>query len=410
MTVSTVASPGTRERSENGLFVTGEPAHAWTVSTAKPVTYEVRFTPGVLHPENDALATAAAASEVRSRRRLLVVEEKVNELYGDQVLTYCEGQGIEFELCVIPAHEQLKTMDSVFRVVEHMDRFGISRRHEPLIAIGGGVLLDIVGLAASLYRRSTPYVRVPTTLIGLVDAGIGAKTGVNFDRHKNRLGTYHPSSVTLLDRAFLNTLDERHISNGLAEILKIALVKDRVLFDLLAEHSKCLLTSRLQSGGSEDGGALADEVLRRAVQGMLEELQPNLWEHQLQRLVDYGHSFSPTIEMEALPDLLHGEAVTVDMAFTTVLARRRDMVSEADCDRVLGVMEDLRLPLFHPVCTPGTLGRALADTVRHRDGRQHLPLPVGIGRACFVDDVTQEEIEGALAELASYGPAAGSVQ
>jgi 3-dehydroquinate synthetase len=296
-------------------------------------------------------------------------------------------------------------MDTVLQIVRRMDHFEVARRREPVIAFGGGVLTDIVGLATSLYRRSTPYVRVPTTLIGLVDAGIGAKTGVNFDRHKNRLGSYHPSSSTLLDPRFLQTLDERHISNGLAEVLKIALAKDAELFRLLAGHGKSLVAGRLQPIGDDD---VPDIVLRRAVQGMLEELQQNLWEHQLQRIVDYGHSFSPTIEMHALPELLHGEAVAIDMALTTVIACRRGLVAPADRDLILGVMEELWLPIWHPVCTPEVLAQALVDTVRHRDGSQHIPLPIGIGRVCFVNDVTPHEIEAAMAELANRTNPAGS--
>ncbi|MFI5529581.1 sedoheptulose 7-phosphate cyclase [Kitasatospora sp. NPDC051853] len=380
----------------HGLFTTGEPISAWTVSTALPVTYQVAFTPQILGPANPALAHAGAPAG----RRLVVVEETVHRLYGHRIRGYFEARGLEVELCVLPAHEQVKTMDSVFLVAERMDRFGVSRRHEPVIAMGGGVLMDVVGLACSLYRRSTPFVRVPTTLIGLVDAGVGAKTGVNFGPHKNRLGTYHPAAVTLLDPAFLETLDGRHLSNGLAEVLKVALIKDKRLFELLDRTGEQLIEQRFQ--GPTPGG----EVLVRAVHGMLQELQPNLWEHRLERSMDYGHSFSPTVEMRALPELLHGEAVCLDMALTTVLAQRRGLVEAAERDRVLDVMRKLRLPLWHPLLDEGTLADALADTVRHRDGRQRFPLPVGIGAGCFADDITAAEIAAAAAELEELACAA----
>ncbi|WP_441249287.1 sedoheptulose 7-phosphate cyclase [Kitasatospora sp. McL0602] len=376
-------------RDSHGLFTLGEPVTGWTVTTALPVTYEVTFTPGVLSPANPALAAAGAFPG----RRLVVVEATVHELYGDRLRAYFEARGLAYELCVLPAHEQVKTMDSVFRVAEAMERFGLARRGEPVIAMGGGVLMDVVGLACSLYRRSTPFVRVPTTLIGLVDAGVGAKTGVNFGSHKNRLGTYHPAAATLLDPAFLATLDPRHLSNGLAEILKIALIKDRRLFDLLERHGEELIAQRFQ------GPTPAAEVLVRAVHGMLQELQPNLWEHRLERSMDYGHSFSPTVEMRALPELLHGEAVCVDMALTTVLAQRRGLVEPGERDRILALMRRLGLPVWHPLMEPETLGEALTDTVRHRDGRQRLPLPVGIGGGCFADDLTASELAASADEL-----------
>ncbi|MFH9657965.1 sedoheptulose 7-phosphate cyclase [Streptomyces sp. NPDC017248] len=372
----------------------------WLVQATKPVRYEVRMVDGLLDPAHPDLALAGV-TERTGNRRFIVLDDHVERFYGDRLRAYLDAHGLEPSFCVLPAEERTKTMDSVAHVVRALDEFGISRRHDPIIAIGGGVLLDIVGFAASMYRRSTPYVRVPTTLIGIVDAGVGVKTGVNFGSYKNRLGTYFAPALALLDKTFLATLDERHISNGLAEILKIALVKDMRLFSLLERHGAALVSSRMQAQGAE--GDVVQEVLERAIHGMLEELQPNLWESELQRLVDYGHTFSPTIEMRALPELLHGEAVAVDMALTTAIARHRGMVTEGDQRRVGGVMRRLRLPQHHPVCEVDSLAEALEDTVRHRDGLQRLPLPVGIGSARFVNDVTVAEIERALATLAAGG-------
>ncbi|GAA2747700.1 sedoheptulose 7-phosphate cyclase [Kitasatospora cinereorecta] len=382
----------TTETPSHGLFTRGEPVSAWTVATALPVTYEVRFTPGLLDPANPALAAGG--------RRLVVVEETVDRLYGGRIRRWFEARGLPYRLCVLPAHEQVKTMDSVYRVVEQMDRFGLARRGEPVLAVGGGVLMDVVGLACSLYRRSTPFVRIPTTLIGLVDAGVGAKTGVNFGDHKNRLGTYHPAVATLLDPAFLATLDRRHLGNGMAEVLKIALVRDRRLFELLDRDGEALVAERFQ--GPTPGG----EVLTRAVHGMLSELQPNLWEHRLERSMDYGHSFSPTVEMRALPELLHGEAVCLDMALTTVIAHRRGLLDTGQRDRIHRLMRRLGLPVWHPLIEPATLGDALTDTVRHRDGRQRFPLPIGIGDCCFVDDVTAAELAAAARETEELSCAA----
>ncbi|MDH2427316.1 sedoheptulose 7-phosphate cyclase [Sphaerisporangium sp. TRM90804] len=390
--------------SEQGLFSSGGAAEpSWRLTTRQPVSYEVRLHSDLLDPADPALADAGTLGGPATRRRLLVVESTVHELYGYEISAYFTAQKVEHETVVISAHEQVKTMDLVMTVVAAMDRFGIVRRAEPVIAFGGGVLTDVVGLAASLYRRSTPHVRVPTTLMGMIDAGVGAKTGVNLGHHKNRLGAYHPALTTLIDRSFLRTLSERHMANGLAEILKMALVKDAALLDLLEGHGERLIAERMQGAGSLDGGACATEVIRRAIQGMLSELQPNLWEHRLTRLVDYGHSFSPAVEMHALPELLHGEAVCVDMAFCTVLARRRGWLTREQQDRVIRLMRELRLPSWHPVCTPDLITTALQETVRHRDGRQRLPLPVGFGEARFVDDLTEEELAGALAELRSMG-------
>ncbi|MEU3529656.1 sedoheptulose 7-phosphate cyclase [Streptomyces sp. NPDC038707] len=393
----------TEHVSSDGLFTVGNPVTHWSVRATKQVDYEVRVEENLLSVSNRAILEDVA--DGASVRRFIVVDSVVDELYGTRIRTYFDHHRVRYELLVLPTGETAKNMEQVLKVVEGLDDFGIDRRREPVIAIGGGVLMDIVGFAASMYRRATPWIRIPTTLIGLVDAGVGAKTGVNNAGHKNRLGTYFPAQRTLLDRTFLDTLDDRHLSNGLAEILKIALIKDERLFDLLEENAGTLRRYRFQrpaGAGSATAPDPATEVLERAIHGMLEELQPNLWEKVLERVVDYGHSFSPVIEMHALPELLHGEAVSVDMALTTVIAERRGLVDAGQRERVLRVMRALGLPMWHELCTPKMLVPALRDTVRHRDGLQRLPLPVGIGSACFVNDLTEDELAAAATQLADH--------
>ncbi|WNG36965.1 sedoheptulose 7-phosphate cyclase [Archangium violaceum] len=373
-------------------------SRTWIVNAALPVHYQVRVVDGLLDPNNRTLLEAGATQRSGTLRRLVVIDALVDRLYGVQLRHYFQHHGVKYQILALPISETDKTMESVFSVVKAINEFGIARRHEPIIAMGGGVLMDIVGLAASLYRRSTPYVRVPTTLIGLVDAGVGAKTGVNHSSHKNRLGTYFPAKDTLLDRSFLRTLDTRHIVNGLAEILKIALIKDRTLFELLERYGTTLIEERFQ-GRTPESDQAAKQVIDRAITGMLEELELNLWEHKLERVVDYGHTFSPTVEMLALPELLHGEAVNIDMALTTVISAQRGLINLEERDRIFSLMRKLDLPVYHRLCEPTVLEEALADTVRHRDGLQRLPLAIGIGSACFVNDVQPSELREAISTL-----------
>lgn len=384
-------APGT---GKTGLHTSTDSTHSWLVHTTKPVSYEVRFSGRLFDLDNtDLLGNEKGATG--KIRRFVVLDSDVDLLHGDRIREYFDHHGVECSIMTVSSNETSKDFDTAAEIVREIDEFGISRRHEPIIVIGGGVLMDIVGFVASLYRRGTPFVRVPTTLIGLVDAGVGAKTGINFNGHKNRLGTYAPADLTLLDSSFLATLDRRHICNGLAEILKIALIKDRRLFEYLDQHGATLVEEKFQ-GNTPDGENAANEVLRRAIHGMLEELQPNLWEAELERCVDYGHTFSPTVEMRALPELLHGEAVCVDMALTTVMAFRRDLLTSTELERIFAVMHALELPSWNPLLTTGVLTQALQDTVRHRDGKQRLPLPVGIGDVTFVNDVTPEEVDAAV--------------
>lgn len=387
--------------------VGGDPA--WTVEAVRQVRYHIVSADGLFEPGSTALLSGCPEAPLRpGDRRLVVIDENVDALYGAQVRTYFATHGIDATIMSLRVDETVKQWDAVSRVVDAINDFGIDRRRQPVLAIGGGVLTDIVGFAASLYRRGTPYIRIPTTLIGLVDAGVGVKTGVNYEHGKNRLGTYAPATVTFLDRSFLRSMPLRHISNGLAEILKMALIRSEDLFTVLETHGAAVRADRLQ-GTTEELATAANAIVSESIHLMLEELQPNLWESALERCVDYGHTFSPTLEMRALPELLHGEAVVIDMALTTALATLRGEVSETQADRVYSVVQALGLPLWNDVLNDTTLLEdALRDTVRHRDGKQRLPLPVGIGRHRFVNDVTPSELHDAarllrgVAQASSY--------
>ncbi|WP_405970351.1 sedoheptulose 7-phosphate cyclase [Streptomyces sp. NBC_00988] len=378
----------------------------WTVEAVRQVRYHVVSSNGLFEPGNSALLTGCPDAPMSAGdRRLIVIDQNVDALYGGKVRAYFTANGIDATVIPLRADESVKQWDAVSQVVDAMNDFGIDRRREPVLAVGGGVLTDIVGFAASLYRRGTPYIRIPTTLIGLVDAGVGVKTGVNYERGKNRLGTYAPATATFLDRSFLRSLSLRHISNGLAEILKMALIRSEDLFALLESRGVAVRADRLQGTTEELAGA-ADAIIAESIHLMLEELQPNLWESALERCVDYGHTFSPTLEMHALPELLHGEAVVIDMALTTALATLRGFVTENQADRVFHVMRRLGLPVWNEVLEdPTLLQEALRDTVRHRDGQQRLPLPIGIGRHRFVNDVTPAELSDATRLLRDRAPA-----
>lgn len=192
-------------------------------------TYRIIQCKNILDPSNDTLLWGhigdedlkGTLSNTKPVKRFVVIDETVSELYGCQVTQYFEAREVLYKILPLPTTEENKCMELVTRILEEVHQFGIDRRSEPIIAIGGGVCLDVVGLAASLYRRRTPYIRVPTTLLAYIDASVGAKTGVNFAGGKNKLGSYIPPVATFLDCSFFQTLPLRQISNGMAEMLKV---------------------------------------------------------------------------------------------------------------------------------------------------------------------------------------------
>lgn len=371
------------------------PDLSWRVSASQPVKYQVTLSRDLLDPANGTLALGCGADGVKPARRLVVVDNVIDELYGERLRDYFAAWNISATWKLISGNEASKTFEKAVEVSEAMTQTGLLRRNETVVAIGGGVLLDIVGFAASLYRRGIPYIRVPTTLMGQIDAGIGIKTGVNHGTHKNRLGTYFPPVGAFIDPSFLQTLDQRHIANGVSEIIKMALIKDRALFELLEEKA-----DQLDARTFAECDPQILEIISRAISGMLDELEPNLWEAVLERPVDYGHTFSPSLELKADPALLHGEAVAVDMALSVALALHRGLLTEQEADRALRLLAKAGLPLFHPTFTPALVESALQDTIKHRDGLQRVPLTSGIGQSVFVNDLTADELSRALGFIA----------
>ncbi|KAK4524405.1 hypothetical protein GAYE_SCF03G2306 [Galdieria yellowstonensis] len=389
------------DRAPHNVFVkpaSGSCQKAWTNYFELPVEYTVEIHRGILNPANDTLATRYLPDR-ENRRRFIVIDEQVERLYGQEISQYFKAYRVDTHKVILPGGEENKVFSAVDKVLSELCKYGLHRR-EPILAIGGGVVLDIVGFAASCYRRGVPYIRVPTTLLAIVDASVGVKTGVDYvsnemGRLKNRMGAFYAPCAAFLDKKFIATQDRRNIINGLGEIMKLALVCSAELFSLLEHYGQQLIMEAFQGRWSD----FADRVIELSVQFMLEELGPNLWEYKLERSTDFGHTFSKIIEMEAEPPLLHGEAVNIDGFFCVILSHRRRLISTEERDRIFYTMKALGLPTIDALCVPQVLWRGLEDALEHRNGKQRLPLLNGIGSCIFVNDVSYEELEECVYEL-----------
>jgi 3-dehydroquinate synthase len=388
---------------------------AWMSKSLISFDYRVVEVPSgkLLDPACDALifghlpfgSPEREAAMSKPQRRLVVIDETVDNIYGEKVRSYFETRGVVHEILRLPLVEENKSVEMTLKVCEKMKKFNIDRRTEPVIAIGGGVCMDVVGLAASLFRRRTPYIRVPTTALGYVDASVGAKNGCNFLGSKNRLGTYVPPAAALLDSSFFKSQQRREVSNSLGEMCKMAIMKSEELFHLLEKNGLRLIERRFEpENANDDVGA---RVLRLSIETMLEELAPNLWEHCLDRLVDFGHGIGQNLEMSALgtaDELMHGEAVACDMAYMSVLSNLLGLITTDQRDAILNLLRGCELPVYSPVFTWDFFKEAMEDRVQNSMG-QRLPMPVGIGKAKMVNNVSDADFERAFIEWQKIGKA-----
>ena len=361
----------------------------WHVSHQRTIEYEVVNCENIFDSKNEALLSAG---KKENSRRFIIVDENVDKYFSKEIREYFNVHHIETKIVVFPSGEENKSMENYLRILGELDSFPINRRDEPIIAIGGGVLTDIAGFVASSYRRGVPHIKVPTTLMGYIDASIGIKTGINFNGHKNRLGSFEPPKKVFLDRNFLKTLPRRHLLNGMCEMIKLAVINDITLFELLESCGSACIESKFQ----DDVSAV---ILDRSVSGMLKELEPNLYEDELARKVDFGHTFSYGLETNHEAHLLHGEAVLIDILISCILAESRGFLSAQQLSRVFQLVAVLDVHLDYDLVTPDLLWNTLQERIYHRNGLQRVPLPKGLGQCTFVNDIQFKEIKFACNTL-----------
>jgi 3-dehydroquinate synthetase len=380
----------------------------WRNIFTLPISYDVNLIPygTILDPSNPQLIEATGHHPEGYNRRFAVIDEAIEEIYGQKIRDYFVAHGIELTTCILKGGEADKRPASVDKLLDDFCVYKL-RRREPFLAIGGGVLLDIAGMAASLYRRGVPFVRVPTTLLAIVDASVGVKNGVDYccdisnETYKNRIGSFYAPASCLLDPAFIQTQDERNICNGFGEIVKLALVRSVDLFELLETHGKALVQSRF-APSSAVPSEVGSRIIDLSIQIMLEELGPNLWEHELERCVDYGHTFSKLLEMVPGADIMHGEAVNVDGFFCCILSYLRGYLPRETVDRIFWCMKSLNLPTHSKDLNSDLAWQSCKDAVEHRHGEQRIPLLTDIGESICVSDITPEELDRALDIMSEF--------
>ncbi|MFB9385540.1 sedoheptulose 7-phosphate cyclase [Pseudonocardia petroleophila] len=358
------------------------------------IDFNLTYVDGVFAVENPELADCYRGFG----RCLMVVDGVVHDLYGDRIAAYFAHHGIALTVHPVRIREVDKTLRTLEDIVDSFSAFGLVRG-EPVLVVGGGLTTDVTGFACATYRRRTDYIRIPTTLIGLVDASVSIKVAVNHGKAKNRLGDYHASQDVLLDFSFLGTLPEDQVRNGMAELIKIAVVGHAGIFDRLEKYGEDLLATRFgHRDGTPELRQLADELTYDAIDAMLALEVPNLHELDLDRVIAYGHTWSPTLELTPDPPLFHGHAISIDMAFSATLAHLRGYLSAGERDRILGLMSRLGLAIDSPHLTAELLVSATESIVQTRGGQQRAAVPRPIGECFFVNDLTSDELTAALAE------------
>lgn len=367
-------------------------------------SYPVIFTRGVFAPGSRVLVDLLMEGGQASNRALVVIDSEVARLIPsllEKISRYSQVHSPLLEFVAPPfqvkggevcKHDPIE----VERIHALVERHRLCR-HSFIIAIGGGAVLDAVGYAAATAHRGIRLIRIPTTVLAQNDAGVGVKNGINAFGRKNFLGTFAPPFSVINDLDFLDTLDERDLRSGIAEAVKVALIRDRVFFDFL-------YTAREKLACFAPGAM--ERMIVRCAELHLEHISSggDPFECGSSRPLDFGHWNAHKLEEMTGGEIRHGEAVAIGIALDSLYSRHCGLLAEFDLYRILTLLEDLGFDLYHPVLSWLDVDKALHEFQEHLGGKLCIPLLAGIGRKVEVDGIDLHLMKRCIALLTERSP------
>ncbi len=348
--------------------------------------YPIDIAAGLLDRAGEALAPYSGAA----RRLIVITDANVAETQLPRLARSLGAAGIGIEPIILPAGEATKSWEQLAALTDRLLTLGVERR-DHLIALGGGVIGDLVGFAAAIVKRGCRFVQLPTTLLAQVDSSVGGKTAINSAAGKNLVGAFHQPAHVLIDPTTLDTLPVRELRAGYAEVVKYGLIDDPEFFAWCEANGPALIAG--------DAGvrvqAIAKSVGAKAAIVTADERETS----GLRALLNLGHTFGHALEAEAgfSDRLLHGEAVAAGMALAFRFSARQGYCAENEARRVSEHLAAIGLPTGLASAGIATSGAALVAHMAHDKKMEggHLPfiLAHGIGRsfldrAVSLDDVT----------------------
>ncbi len=324
---------------------------------------------------------------VKTRRVAVITNDVVGPLYLDAFVAGLEAEGLTVTRIVLPdgeAHKDWPTLNLIF------DGLLAARcdRGTTLIALGGGVVGDMVGFAAATYQRGVPFIQVPTTLLSQVDSSVGGKTAINHPLGKNMIGAFYQPRLVIADTTALNTLPDRELKAGLAEVIKYGLIRDLPFLDWIEANLERLL--------ARDQDALA-EAVERSCRNKAEVVAADETEQGERATLNLGHTFGHAIETGlGYGEWLHGEAVAAGAVMAADLSRRLGWLSDADVERVRAIHVRAGLPVKGAPLGADRYLELMAHDKKVSDGTLRLVLLKQIGKAVITAEAPVDAIRATI--------------
>lgn len=320
----------------------------------------------------------------------IVTDSNVAPLYSERIAGLVQQADVATHVCTIPAGEAHKRLEQVDYLCGEFLAAGLDRS-SVIVALGGGVVGDIAGYAAASYMRGVRYVQVPTTIVAQVDSSVGGKTGVNHARAKNIIGAFHQPSAVVIDLTLLQTLPERELRAGLAEVIKHGVIADAILFSYMEDECETVLAGSLH---------ILQYPIKRSCEIKSAIVSEDERELGLRANLNYGHTFGHGIEAASdYTTFLHGEAVSLGMIAAGALARNLGLVGEEFVQRQERCLQNYGLPVRWPEIPIDRVLEAMRHDKKALGGTLKFVIAEEIGHVIQRTDVTLQQARTALETL-----------
>ncbi|TKX33176.1 3-dehydroquinate synthase [Campylobacter aviculae] len=299
----------------------------------------------------------------------------------------------EIFIATIKDGEEYKNLNTIEEILNQMFNSKLDRK-SILISFGGGVISDMGGFAASIYKRGIDFINIPTTLLACVDAAVGGKTGINNSFGKNLIGTFYQPKAVYCESEFLRTLGERELAAGMAEFIKMAVIFDKDLLDFIESmDEKAFLSAKCEN-------EIFSKIIAKSIELKAKVVEQDEKENHLRMLLNYGHTFAHVIEnLTKYSVYLHGEAVAIGMNMANHLALNLSLLSEKECDKIEQILKKFNLPTRYKIDNVEAFYEAFFMDKKNSNRKLNFILINSLGRGLIKGDIDPKDIIKTLKEF-----------
>mgnify|MGYP002623446254 CR=1 FL=1 len=354
------------------------------------VTYEDKPCYDIMFEDDfSKLAGAIDKLSFKNRRIAIITDSNVSPLYGKMVEKELKSVGSQVFIYEIAAGEENKNLDTVrelygFLISKHFDR------HDLLVALGGGVVGDITGFAASSYLRGIAFVQIPTTLLAQTDSSIGGKTGVDYKGYKNMVGAFYMPRLVYMNISVLDSLSERQFASGFAEVMKHGIIKDQEFYFWLIDNMYEI---------GERNHKILMQMVKKSCEIKRDIVQRDPTEKKERALLNFGHTIGHAIEKARNFELYHGECVALGCIAAAYISMKKGLIETGTCYEIRDMFVPFNLPISVENVDPDEIVKLVKSDKKMDNNTIRFILLHDIGDAFIDTSVTDDEIKEAVKEI-----------